>query len=75
MIDIDDDDVRSGVYNHSSLSYILSKWPGLMVVDRSDPDVLALVTQWQNGLHAWSNYFFLSYTIFGICLEKCHPLS
>ena len=31
--------------------------------DRSDPDVLALVTQWQNGLHAWSNHFFLSYIV------------
>lgn len=67
--------VQAFIITRLSLIYYQN---GRWWTDRSDPDVLALVTQWQNGLHAWSNHFFLSflYYIFGICLlEKCHPLS
>ena len=43
--------------------------------DRSDPDVLALVTQWQNGLHAWSNHFFSFFLIYSVYVWKSVTLS
>ena len=65
--------VQALIITRLSLSLIYYQ-NGRWWTDRSDPDVLALVTQWQNGLHAWSNHFFLSY-IFGVHVWKSVTLS
>lgn len=54
--------VQAFIITRLSLSLIYYQ-NGRWWSDRSDPDVLALVTQWQNGLHAWSNHFFLSFLL------------
>lgn len=44
---------------------------------REVADVFALVTQWQNGLHAWANHFFLSpfsYIYFSKIVVSIYPL-